>query len=343
VQIRVEGTSATIVPRTALTTTTATVNKDGQAGHDCTGTSAAGALELATAGDWTGTWFGGGLGYGVSTVKGVVPDPASQYWALWQNWRYSDSGICGAELQTGDDVLLFVDCFMTCTSPKPLRLTRVPAKAAPGSTAGVLVQEYGADTTQFPSVTTAGPAAGATVSVGGRQFTAGPDGIARVTFAGGGPVSVQATKAGAYVRSAAESTCVTTGADGLCGNVQLSPPDRTAPVARIVGIRDGRVFSRKRAPRELHGTVSEDPSGLWAVKIRLTRKLGKTCWYFSGSKERFLKRACGKKYAFKIGDRAEWSYLLPARLPRGRYVLDAYAIDNAFNHGTTQRVAFRVR
>ncbi len=89
--------------------------------------------------------------------------------------------------------------------------------------------------------------------------------------------------------------------------------------------------------------MSADPSGLWAVKIRLTRKLGKTCWYFSGSKERFLKRTCGKRYAFKVGDQPTWSYLLPSRLPRGSYVLDTYAIDNAFNHGSTKRVRFRVR
>jgi hypothetical protein len=89
--------------------------------------------------------------------------------------------------------------------------------------------------------------------------------------------------------------------------------------------------------------VSADPSGLWAVKIRLTRRLGKTCWYFSGTRERFLERTCGKKFAFKVGEQTQWDYLLPARLPRGRYVLETYAIDNAFNHGPVQRVRFRVR
>jgi hypothetical protein len=155
-------------------------------------------------------------------------------------------------------------------------------------------------------------------------------------------VTVQATKAD-HVRSAREQTCVTDGADGACGTLQPSPPDRTAPVATIAGLRDGKVFRRRRAPRELRGTVSADPSGLWAVKIRLTRRLRGTCWYFSGTRERFLKRTCGKRYAFKVGDRADWTYLLPSRLPRGRYVLDTYAIDNAFNRGEKQTVRFRVR
>jgi len=339
VHVRAEGLTATALPRTAVTTTTAAVNKDGQAGHSCSGTSAAGALERATGGNWTGTWFDG-LGYAVEGVRGVRVDPMSQYWAFWINYQYSTKGVCGAELQPGDDVLLYVDCFASCTSPKPLRLLRVPAKAAPASSASLLVQEFSADSTT--GATTSAPAAGATVTVGGRQFTTAANGVAHVTFSGTGPVNVQATKPG-YVRTATESTCVTTGADGLCGGAQPSPPDRTAPVATIGGIRNGQTFSRRKAPRKLRGSVTEDPSGLWAVKIRLTRKLGNKCWYFSGSKERFLKRMCGKKHAFKVGDRAAWSYLLPSRLRRGRYVLDTYALDNAFNRSTTTRVRFRVR
>jgi hypothetical protein len=187
-----------------------------------------------------------------------------------------------------------------------------------------------------------GPAAGATVRVGGRDYTTGADGIAHVTFSGRGPVSLRATQTD-HVPSATEETCVTTGTDSACGSVVPSPPDTTAPLAAIDGIRNGQRFSRRRAPRELHGTVSADPSGLWAVKIRLTRRVGKRCWYFSGTRERFLKRTCGKRYAFKVSDQPNWSYLLPARLPRGRYVLSTYAIDNAFNHGATKTVRFRVR
>ena len=54
VTVRVEGDAETLVPRTALTTTTAPVSKDGDASHSCTGTSAAGALEQASGGDWIG-------------------------------------------------------------------------------------------------------------------------------------------------------------------------------------------------------------------------------------------------------------------------------------------------
>jgi len=333
VTFRAEGLTNTVVPKTALTTTTTPVNKDGT--HTCTGTSAAGALERATAGDWGATWFDG-FGYGVDRIRAESSSNSQgTYWALWINYEYSQLGTCGAELVPGDDVLFAIDCFGGCNARGPLRLSRVPRTARPGSTANVLVEAFDISGPK-------GPAAGATVRVGSRDYTTGADGIARVTFSGSGPVNVRAAKADT-VPSATEQTCVTTGSDGACGSLQPSPPDTTAPLAAIDGIRNGQRFSRRRAPRELHGTVSADPSGLWAVKIRLTRRLGKRCWYFSGSKERFLKRTCGKRYAFKVSDDPTWSYLLPARLPRGRYVLGTYAIDNAFNHGATETVRFRVR
>jgi hypothetical protein len=331
VTVRAEGLSSTVLPRTAVTTTTAPVSK--APGQECTGTSALGALDRATAGDWAGTWFAGS-GYFVDRVHGESADPNGTFWNFWLNYEPQMVGLCGAELQPGDEVLLYIDCFQGCAPRVPLRLSRVPVTAVPGARVALLVETFNGSSPV--------PAPGATVSVGGRNFTTAGNGIAEVTFEEPGPVSVRATKADA-VPSATEQTCVTNGADGACGTVRPSPPDTTAPAASILGIRDGQRFTRRRAPRELRGTVSADPSGLWAVKIRLTRRLGGTCWYFSGSKERFLKRTCGKQYAFKVGEEAEWSYLLPARLPRGRYVLSTYAIDNAFNRGRESRVVFRVR
>ena len=52
---------------------------------------------------------------------------------------------------------------------------------------------------------------------------------------------------------------------------------------------------------------------------------------------------CGRGSFFRIGDQAEWSYLLPRRPGRGSYVLEVKAIDGAFNRGAVTRVRFRVR
>ena len=43
-----------LIPPTQVTTTTAPVVNDGEPTHSCSGTSAAGALQLATSGDWEG-------------------------------------------------------------------------------------------------------------------------------------------------------------------------------------------------------------------------------------------------------------------------------------------------
>ena len=219
----------------------------------------------------------------------------------------------------------------------PLDVEGLPAQARRGDPVTVTVVEYRSATGDIGEGDRT-PVAGATVRAGSATATTGADGRASLVLSGLGTVTVRPTRPGNAAVGRARRR-----RHGACGGAAAAAPDRTAPVASIAGIRDGQAFSRRGAPRELRGSVTADPSGLWAVKIRLTRRLGKTCWYFSGSKEQFLKRTCGKQYAFKVGDRTDWSYLLPARLPRGRYVLDSYAIDNVFNRGASQTVRFRVR
>ena len=297
------------------------LNNNNAGGYSAPGGTPTTALDDASRGG-TFSWYGpfGSLDdFFVVTIggEGTLNGP---YWDVRTNGVSNDRGGCQIELANGDEVLYAIDGYN-----KPgLKLTG-PATAAPGAPFAVQVTDG------------SGPVDGAEV---GGQTTAG--GSATVRLDTPGLHRLKATKTGS-VRSNALDVCVTTGSDGACGTVQPSAPDTTAPTASLVGIRDGRRFTRRRAPRELKGTVSADPSGLWAVKIRLTRRFKGTCWYFSGSREQFVERTCGKQYAFKVGDRAEWSYLLPARLPRGRYVLSTYAIDNAFNRGDERRVVFRVR
>ena len=96
VTVRAEGSADTIVPRTSVTTTTAPVNKDGQAGHECTGTSVAGALEQATGGQWAATWDQN-FKYFLTGIKGESP-ATPEFWTLWINGKFSEAGICDAAL-----------------------------------------------------------------------------------------------------------------------------------------------------------------------------------------------------------------------------------------------------
>lgn len=343
VTVRVEGAAETLVPRTALTTTTQPVNKSGQPGQECTGTSAAGALELATAGQWTGEWSDFGT-YSVDEIKSerhTFSDP--EYWSFWVNGKPASSGVCGVELQTGDDVLFFpdVNCFGDGCDPREVLDLQVPADARRGEafTARVVEISGGFDE-NFNATASSRPAAGATITVPGGAVSTGADGTARVTLENEpGRVQLRVTKPGTIRET--ETVCLSDGDDGNCGT-----RDRTPPAGRITGIFEQQVFE-KRGPRELTGIVEADPSGLHAVKLRLTRRHRGRCWYFSGGKQKLRKTRCGRSFPFAIGDRAEWSYLLPAALPKGRYVFDVIAIDKAFNRDVLargrSRVVFHVR
>jgi hypothetical protein len=321
-------------------------------GHTCDGTSATGGpsatpvptrgAAIARAAEAApfaigGTWHEQ-FGATFETVAGepVAFNPATQqYLVEYENGEGASLGACADDIQPGDDVLFAFARF----GDRVLELAG-PAIAPPGVPVAVRVTD-----------------AGTGVGVGGATVagaTTAADGTASIgPFTARGAQVLKAEKAG-MVRSNRLRVCVTDGADGACGTRIEQPParDTTAPTVTILGIRMGQHFSRRRAPRELRGAVSADPSGLRAVKLRLTRRLRGTRWYFSGSKERFVKRRCGKPPAkrrcgkppaFKVGESTDWSYLLPARLRRGRYVLEAYAIDRASNRGKESRVVFRVR
>ena len=344
VTVRVEGTGDTLVPRSAVATQPGSFTKDGDPAHQCSATSAGGALDRATAGDWSGRWASFG-DYEVQTIRGErhasnAGDESGTYWSFWLNYRPASAGACSTQVQAGDEVLFFPSCFgRDCVrEPTPLRIASIPQSSQPGQPFDVRVVEYAVTyDANFNATTIEAPASGATVTAGERSFTADAGGVARVTVDGRSLAAVRASKDG-HVRTATENVCVD------CGPTLAPPParDSTAP-ATTIRLRDGAVFSRRRAPRLLRGRVSEDPSGLHSVKLRLTRRVGRRCSYFSGRRERFVRMRCGRGSFLRIGDRADWSYLLPKRLGRGRYVLEAKAVDRAYNRGAAARVRFRVK
>jgi len=341
VSVRIEGDALTLLPRTVVTTSGQPVGKPGS--PTCPGNSALDAVNVATGGNWQGVYDATFSSYSLDGLLGEShPIGGDRYWSFWVNDGYAPSGVCGVPVQNGDSLLFYSDCgTAACTSRMPLRLTGVPAKAAPGATVTVKVE-------QLDGVGAA-PAAGATVAFGGVTATTGANGTAAVTVAGSGPEPVHATKAG-FVRSATETACVTTGSDGACGStvpggtgtagITLVGIDTTAPTATIAGLK--KRYAHGRGPRELRGTVSADPSGIKSVRLAISRRKGDRCWTFAGGRERFVRHRCGGWKSFKIGDRADWSYLLPERLGPGRYTIRVVAIDKAGNDGAT-RERIRVR
>jgi hypothetical protein len=337
VDLRVEGATRTLFEGPVTTDVRQFPSNQGAKACD-TGTGAVtrGAVIAAAGVPFSADWNDGFGNPTFKTVDGenVDYDPATQrFFAEFLNGAASQTGSCTDPVQAGDQVLFAYAAF----DDKLLKLTG-PATAKPGESVTLTVTD--------------GTTAVAGATVGGR--TTGPDGTVTVgplTTRGENDFKASADKA---IRSNRVRVCVTDGADGACGTTTPTAPgtpaplpaapDRAAPKATLSGLRDQQTLTR--GPRELRGSFA-DASGVKTVKLRLTKRLGKKCWYFSGRMEKFRGTRCGRGPYFAIDAKADWSYLLPAALGKGRYVLDAIAIDGAGNRtplarGTT-RVVFTVR
>jgi hypothetical protein len=89
------------------------VRKDG---GSCSGDSAAGALQLATKGRWSGSWDAEYSDYEVTKIAGVsLPFEAKSskdwYWSLWVGGREASVGVCEAKPKSGEIVLFRAACY----------------------------------------------------------------------------------------------------------------------------------------------------------------------------------------------------------------------------------------
>jgi hypothetical protein len=348
--VRVEGLGETKLPQTVVTTNTTPVVKDGNPADSCPGTSALGALDLATAGNWSGPWEAKYNQYSIFTIEGETHEfeasaSANYFWAFWLNDKESELGACETELQPGDRVLFFPSCYgASCPMPEP---TPLEIEAAPtanvGEAATVTVKQYNAKGE-------AAPAVGASIIGGVAGPTTDSQGHATLKFIGAGTYTllVNGAAAGPPAVRTETTICVHNGNDGTCGTQILSacanesvpsggcggpaivPPQQSAVTALTGGVKAGHVYSKRKAPRILKGVVKVPVGGtLKDVRISLGRRSGKRCFAFNGSKERFVKSRCGATRFFSVGDTESFSYLLPAALPAGHYVYDIEAVNDA--------------
>jgi len=311
VSVRVEAPGRTLVDA-SLTTTRAGVKPDGA--DVCSGTSAGGALWQA-AGRWSGTWYASFGDYTVDAIDGVRGAAnGSSYWAFWLNGVVSSKGVCGTELQAGDRVLEFL-CdatpdFSSCTN-LPLDLSLLDVKRGKAKVKVVRLDGTGRST----------PVAGATVVGGTKPVATAADGSATVTVVQG-QSALRATHAGDTPSGSLH--CQRGPRRTSCGSRDTTPPTLT-----IAGIANGEAFTAAHAPRVLRGTAV-DPSGA-TVALRLTRRANGRCTRFDAARGRFRSCTVAPRAPFAAGDRARWSYLLPAKLGAGSYRLDAIATDGAGN------------
>jgi len=358
VTVRAEGINRTLLPPTQITTDTTPVVKDGNSAHSCSGLTAAGALERATAGNWSGKWFESFHGYSVETILGETlafePEAAANYfWGYWLDNKASSIGICEGELQPGESILFFPECFSETGAcpppPNPLGVSAPPV-AERGAPIAVTV-------TSYDNVSgAASPAVGATVAGGGASATTDALGHATLAIAQAGSIQLQVSAPGS-VRT--ETTvCVHNGNDGTCGTTSPSGASTPAPrvavaykgpyavVAQATGVQDGHFYPHGRGPKVLAGTIATHTS-VASVSLKLRRSYRGRCFAYDGVAERFKRAHCGEGGFFSVGSAPSFSYLLPGALAPGRYVLDVQATDAAGNRTTlargTSRIVFYVR
>jgi hypothetical protein len=342
VNLRVEGTNGTVFEG-PVTTDGKTVTTAAGGSHQCDGTNGGTpntpggtpttALDDAskTAGfTWDGSYstsFNDFLVERIASDGGVGAPFTGSFWNLIVNRAGAMAGGCQIRVNGGDQVLLE---WQDGTKPN-LQLT-APAAAQVGQPVDVSVQQYGSDGVL---------AAASGASVAGAAT--GADGHVSVTFSAAGVQHVKATRSDA-IRSNAADVCVYTAGSGDCGSARAqSPtlsPDRVKPIAALRGIRNGQKF--KRGPRKLAGSASDD-RGLFQVYFLLKRHSHAGCSWFSSKAARFTsaKRHCSAARYQRVGSKSSWSFLLPARLPAGRYELVEKAIDSSYN-GTRQTIKFEV-
>lgn len=195
VSVRVEGESSTLLPLTTVTTNTTPTPSPG----DCPGTTVAGALQLATEGNWDHEEY-------IRTILGethewTIGDP--RYWALWVNDKYSEEGACTLQLHESDRVLFLVD---EATAPEyvptvfPLELSEVPTEITQGESATVTVDKYNTEGV-------ASAANGVSVKGGEKTVTTESKGHATVKFNTLGTIELRGTKS-KFAPTASVAVCV---------------------------------------------------------------------------------------------------------------------------------------
>jgi len=307
-----------------------------------TPTSALHRAALAAGLEFNASWS---AGYGDFLVTQVGPDVNEEVepfasWGYAVNDTTAPVGGCQIALAPGNEVLWAYNYF----NLKHLLSLIGPASANEGAPVALHVVD-GQTGAPIAGATIGEDVAGVTTPLVGSPTT-NAEGNVTVALAHTGTVELKATQPES-VRSNAIGVCVHSGNDGTCGTTLVTsacaaaagalscegplrvriPPADTA-VAK--GVKAAHVYSRRHAPRVLGGVVEVPPGAtLRNVRVSLQRRVGKRCFAFDGGSERFVRARCGKKSFFSVGASESFSYLLPASLPRGRYVYDIEAIDDA--------------
>lgn len=154
VSVRIEGDTKTLLPATTVSPGSAVVKKGA---HSCAGNTAAGALNVATHGRWSGKWYSG-LGFEVTKIDGEDDEYTSthSYWELFVNNVASSVGMCSEKLRRGDQILFAAVAGKGTEYPLVLSLLSKPKAGKPVKVKVVYFKKHKATPLAGVTVTAAG-------------------------------------------------------------------------------------------------------------------------------------------------------------------------------------------
>ncbi len=105
VSVQVKSTTKTLLEPTTVHGEKGWITKGGTPHGKCSGSSAAGALDAATHGKWTGRYYASVGGIFITSILGVKPTGQNAYWGIYVNGKSASSGVCGIKLRAGQKLL----------------------------------------------------------------------------------------------------------------------------------------------------------------------------------------------------------------------------------------------
>jgi hypothetical protein len=272
-------------------------------------------------------WFTSLNDFEVTQVGPDVNEEVAPYasWGYAVNDTTAPVGGCQISLAPGNEVLWAYNYF---------NLKHLLSLSGPSSvTVGVpfTVHVVDGQTGEPISGAAVGELVSGVTNTSSSSPTTNAAGNATVTLTQTGAVALKATQVesvrsnGLAVNVVPVSTCACGGPAPVIPTLQP-----VADVAKVGGVKNGHVYSRRSAPRVLKGVVEVPSDGtLRQVRISLQRRYRGRCFDFSGSRESFVRtKKCGSAAFFSVGGSESFSYLLPTSLPKGSYVYDIEGIDS---------------
>ena len=104
VSVQIKSLTKTLLRPSTVHGETGWITKGGTPHGKCSGSSAAGALDAATHGKWTGKYYASVPGIFVTSILGVKPT-GSHFWSVFVNGKSSSAGICDIKLRAGERLL----------------------------------------------------------------------------------------------------------------------------------------------------------------------------------------------------------------------------------------------